>query len=248
MVRDADGFKLWYSGRERGKNIVGIFIDRDLMDLVIEGTRVSDRLMASKLDVGGFTLNVISAYAPQVGLDEEVKRHFWEYLDGLVYGIPHNEKLFIGGDFNSHIGATSGCYDGVHGDFAFGVRNGGGTSLLDSAKVFDLVIANSYFQKREEHLVTFQSSFAKTQIDLLLPQKCDRGLCMDCKVIPSENLMTQHRLLVMDLEIMKKRKKMAVYGQPRIRWGIWTYDKEQELGQKVLAMGAWRRSRDMSCM
>nr|XP_016468857.1 PREDICTED: craniofacial development protein 2-like [Nicotiana tabacum] len=165
--------------------------------------------MAIKLVVGGSTLNMISAYAPQVGLDEGIKKHFWEEVDGLVRGIPLTEKLFIGGDFNGHIGVTSGGYDNIHDGFGLGVRNGGGTSLLDCAKAFDLVIANSYFPKREEHLV-----------------------------IPSENLTTQHRLLVMDSEIMWKRKKRAVYGQPRIRWGALTSDKAQELGRKLLAMGA----------
>ncbi|XP_075087850.1 uncharacterized protein LOC142169828 [Nicotiana tabacum] len=92
--------------------------------------------MAIKLVVGGFALNVISAYAPHVGLDEENKR------------------------------ATSGSCDSVHGGFGFGVRNRGGTLLLDCAKAFDLVIANSCFLKREEHLVTFQSSLAKNQIDI----------------------------------------------------------------------------------
>ncbi|XP_070046697.1 uncharacterized protein [Nicotiana tomentosiformis] len=150
-ARDADGFKLWYSGHERGKNGVGILVDRELRELVVEVRR-----------------------APQVGLDEEIKRHFWESLDGLVRGIPHTEQLFIGGDFNSHIGATSGGYDGVHGGFGFGVRNEGGTSLLDCATTFDLVIVNSCFLKREEQLVTFQNSLAKAQIDYLLLRKCDR--------------------------------------------------------------------------
>ncbi|XP_075077137.1 uncharacterized protein LOC142163883 [Nicotiana tabacum] len=37
--------------------------------------------MAIKLVARGSTLNVISAYVPQVGLDKEVKRRFWEALD-----------------------------------------------------------------------------------------------------------------------------------------------------------------------
>nr|XP_009595828.1 uncharacterized protein LOC104092045 [Nicotiana tomentosiformis] len=37
--------------------------------------------MATKIVVGGIILNVISAYVPQTGLDEEVKRHFWKGLD-----------------------------------------------------------------------------------------------------------------------------------------------------------------------
>ena len=41
-----------------------------------------------KLLVGDLILNVISAYAPQIGLDESVKRQFWEELDALVSSVP----------------------------------------------------------------------------------------------------------------------------------------------------------------
>ncbi|XP_070054939.1 uncharacterized protein [Nicotiana tomentosiformis] len=183
-ARDTDGFKLWVSGRERDKNGVGILVDRDLTELVIEVRRVNDMLMAIKLVVGGSTLNMISA--------TRIKWVWARKLRGV------SGKNLTGGDFNGHIRATSGGYDGVHSGFGFGVRKGGGTSLLDYAKAFDLVIANSCLQKREKHLVTFRSLLSKTQIDYLLLQKCNRSLCMDYKVIPSENIMTQYRLLVMD--------------------------------------------------
>ncbi|XP_009594738.1 uncharacterized protein [Nicotiana tomentosiformis] len=222
-ARDVDKFKLWYSSCVGGKNMLGILVDDDLRELVAEVKRVSDRLIA---------------YAPQVVLNEEVKRHFWEDLYEVVHGIPHSLKLFIGEDFNDHIGAAYGGSDDVHGGFGFGVRNEGGTSLLDFVKAFDLVIANSSFPKKEEHFLTFQSSASRTQIDYLFLRKLDRGLCMNCKVIPSENLMTQHRLLVMDLEILRKQRKRVVYGLPRIKWGTLTRVSAQELGDKLLAMGA----------
>ncbi|XP_070039086.1 uncharacterized protein [Nicotiana tomentosiformis] len=118
--------------------------------------------MIIKLVVGECTLNVVSAYAPHVGLDGEVKQRFWEGLDEIVCQVPPIEKLFIGGDFNGHIGSTTDGYGKVHGGFGFGERNGGGTSLLDFAKAFGLVIVNSNFPKRERHLVTFQNAVAKT--------------------------------------------------------------------------------------
>ncbi|XP_070032477.1 uncharacterized protein [Nicotiana tomentosiformis] len=138
--------------------------------------------MDIKLVVGGLTLSIVSAYAPQVGLGEEVKRQHWEDLDEVVSGILHTDKIFIGGDFNVHIGETSRGYDDVHGG------------------------------------------------------KRDRGLCTNCKVIPSECLSTQHKILVMDLEIKrekkKKKKKRAVFGQPKIKWGALIEDKAQALGEK----------------
>uniref|UniRef100_A0A1S4CDL8 Craniofacial development protein 2-like n=1 Tax=Nicotiana tabacum TaxID=4097 RepID=A0A1S4CDL8_TOBAC len=104
----------------------------------------------------------------------------------MVRIIPHTEKLFIGGDFYGHIGASARGYDDVHGGFGFRDRNEGGNSLLDFARAFDLVIANLGFPKREKHLVTFGNSMGKTQIDYLLCRKYDKGLCTDYKVIPTD--------------------------------------------------------------
>jgi len=75
-ARDVDGFKLWYSGGSRDRNGVGILVDGDLREQVVEVRRINDRLMTIKLVIGGCTLNIISAYAPQVGLDEEAKISF----------------------------------------------------------------------------------------------------------------------------------------------------------------------------
>ncbi|XP_075091463.1 uncharacterized protein LOC142171675 [Nicotiana tabacum] len=139
-------------------------------------------------------------------------------------------------------------YDEVHGGFGFGARNKGGASLLEFAKAFDLVLANTSFQKREDHPVTFRSRGAKTHIDYLLLMRGDKGMCKDFKVIPSECLSTQHRLLVMYLEVKGVRKKRVVYRQPKIKWGALTKGKAQELGEKLLALGAWRSSGDASSM
>ncbi|XP_060216498.1 uncharacterized protein LOC132643985 [Lycium barbarum] len=110
--------------------------------------------MTIKLVIGGFILHIISAYAPQAGLGEEEKSRFWEDLDEIMGGIPSTEKLFIGGDFNGHIG-ISGGYDDVHEGCGFGDRNGGGVALLDFVKAFRLVVANSSFPKKEEKLVRY---------------------------------------------------------------------------------------------
>ena len=102
-------------------------------------------------------MNVISAYALQVGLDESAKRQFWEDLDGLVRAIPSSEKLFIGEDLNGHVGTTSACFEAVYRGFGYGSRNQEGKEVLDFAVAFDLMIANTFFRKRESHLVTFSS-------------------------------------------------------------------------------------------
>ncbi|XP_016576603.1 uncharacterized protein LOC107874286 [Capsicum annuum] len=164
-------------------------------------------------------MNVISAHAPQVGLDEKEKKEFWEVLDEVVRSISSTEKLLMRGDFNGHIGSLPRGLKGVHGGFGFGERNDGGSALLDFSRSFGLWITNSSFSKKEEHLITFRSLVDKTQIDILLLRKRDKALCKDCKVIPSKNLLTQHRLLVMDLVINKGKGKRSVEDRPRIKWG-----------------------------
>ncbi|PHT40617.1 Glyoxysomal fatty acid beta-oxidation multifunctional protein MFP-a [Capsicum baccatum] len=144
---------------------------------------------------------------------------FWEALKEVVRGVPTSEKIVIAEDFNGHIGALPGGFGDVHGGFGFGDRNEEGTTLLEFARSFGLVVVNSGFLKKVGHLITFRSAIARTQIDFLLLRKGDRVLCKDCKVIRSENLSTQHRLLVMDLSIKKNRKRRSKEGRPRIKWG-----------------------------
>ena len=68
-----------------------------------EVRRKGDRILLLKLILDREIFNVISVYAPQVGLDESNKRQFWENLDETVQGIPIREKLFISGDLNGHV-------------------------------------------------------------------------------------------------------------------------------------------------
>jgi exonuclease III len=69
-------FKLWYTGKERSRNGVGILIDKSLKNGVVAIRRQGDRIIMNKLIFGDLVLNVISAYAPQVGLSDDVKRRF----------------------------------------------------------------------------------------------------------------------------------------------------------------------------
>jgi hypothetical protein len=101
-------------------------------------------------------LNIISAYAPQVGLSESEKRKFWEDLDGLVRAVPTNEKLFIGGNLDGHVGSTNARYELAHEGFGYDSRNEG-EDILDFVVAYNLVIGNTFFRKRDSHLVTFNS-------------------------------------------------------------------------------------------
>ncbi|KAF7704748.1 hypothetical protein HF521_021820, partial [Silurus meridionalis] len=98
------GFKLFYHGVDGKRNGVGVILKEKYSKSVVEVKRVSDRVMNVKSEVKGMMINVISAYAPQVGCEMEEKERFWSELDEVVDGVPRNERLVIGADFNGHVG------------------------------------------------------------------------------------------------------------------------------------------------
>jgi hypothetical protein len=117
------GFKLSYTGNTSIKNGVCIVLDRSLKDGVVDIKRQGDMIILVKFLVGDLVFNVISAYVPQIGLNESVKMQFWEELDASVSSVPIYEKLFIGGNLNGHVGSIRVSFDGVHGGFGYGSRN-----------------------------------------------------------------------------------------------------------------------------
>jgi hypothetical protein len=56
-------FNLWYTGTPRNINGVGILIDKNLKNNVVDVGRQGDMIILVKLVVGDLVLNVISAYA-----------------------------------------------------------------------------------------------------------------------------------------------------------------------------------------
>jgi hypothetical protein len=92
-------------------------------------------------------LNVISAYAPQVGHNENTKREFWEGPGDLVRSVPSGEKLFIGGDLNGHVGTSNTSFEQVRGGFAYGIRNQEGEDVFNFALAYDIIVANTLFKR-----------------------------------------------------------------------------------------------------
>src|ERR1041384_3289779 len=200
------------------RNGVDIIVEPKLKDKVVEVKRKGDRIILLRLVLGDDTINVISAYAPQVGLNGATKDKFWEEMDEIMQGIPGDQQIFIGGDLNGHVGKDNNGYGKVHGGFGFGTRNEEGKSILDFVVAYDLVLANTCFKKRESHLITFKSGRTQSQIDFILTRRREKGKCKDCKVIPGEALTAQHRIVVLDLRTKSKWVKEKKAVEPRIRW------------------------------
>ncbi|XP_051212163.2 uncharacterized protein [Lolium perenne] len=242
------GFKLWYTGTTSNKNGVGILVNKSLRDGVVDVKRQGDRMILVKLVVGDLVLNVISAYAPQVGHNESTKREFWEGLEDLVRRVPIGEKLFIGGDLNGHVGTSNTGFERVHGGFGYGIRNQEGEDILSFALAYDMIVANTLFRKRESHLVTFSSGLHSIQIDFVLSRREDRRACIDCKVIPGESVVPQHKLMVAEFcfRIRVQRGKRAKVA--RTKWWKLKGEASQAFRERVIKEGPWEEGGDANMM
>ncbi|XP_076941504.1 uncharacterized protein LOC143611092 [Bidens hawaiensis] len=99
----------------------------------------------------------------------------------------------------------------------------------------DLSIINSFFRKRDSHLITFSSGH-NTQIDYLLTRQEDRRWWQDCKVIPRETEAAQHHLLVADITFRQKLVVGERKSIPRIQWGNLKGVKIKEFKDKTVSV------------
>ncbi|KAG5599066.1 hypothetical protein H5410_030436 [Solanum commersonii] len=98
--------------------------------------------------------------------------YFWEELNKVVRGIAHTKKLFLGEDFNGHIGTTSRAMMLYKAASSLGIE-----------------------MKEELYLWWLRLKWITYSLVRVI------DLCKDCKVIPRKNLTTQHKLVVMVLII-----------------------------------------------
>ncbi|KAK3537114.1 hypothetical protein QTP70_002125 [Hemibagrus guttatus] len=229
------GFKLFYYGVDSKRNGVGVVLKEEFVRNVLEVKRVSDRVMSLKLEIEGVMLNVVSGYAPQVGCELEEKERFWSELDEVMESIPTGERVVIGADFNGHVGEGNTGDEEVMGKFGVKERNLEGQMVVDFAKRMDMGVVNTYFQKREEHRVTYKSGGRSTQVDYILCRRGNLKEISDCKVVVGESVARQHRMVVCRMTLMvckTKRSKREI--EKKTKW--WKLKKEEcceEFRQKL---------------
>ena len=211
------GYNLYYHGEGGTKNGVGIVLCEELKDRVLAVEGPSDRVMRITLEIEGDVWNIISCYAPQTGCTEYEKDQFWETIDSEMQAVKRSERLVVEGDLNGHVGSDMIGYEEVHGGHGVGAPNEDGIKVLDFATAYRIRILNTSYQKRNNHLVTYSSGGRESQIDNIMLRKEHANECRNCKVLPSEAITTQHRILFADL-VVKKTGQQRAAGRRRIRW------------------------------
>ena len=240
-------YKLWYSGNSEGSSGVGILVKHCLAERVLEVERVNERLMKIRILLGKSIYSIYSAYAPQSGLPTQEKEAFWERFEEEVARVPSVEGVIIGGDLNGHIGANREGFTEIMGPYGYGNKNREGETILEFCKNQNLRILNSFFKKDKNKTVTYVSGGAETQLDLILLRPRTDIKPVDCRAIPGECCVTQHRPVRADFRVshMKRRK---VGGRRKLK--AWKLKDEQvrreftsKLEEKFREIGpSWRET------
>jgi hypothetical protein len=136
----------------------------------------------------------------------------------------------------------------VHGGFGYSSRNQEGEEILDFVVAYDLMIANTFVRKRESHLVTFSSGHHRSQIDFVLTRREDKRACLDCKVIPGECVVSQHKLVVADFSYrircrVDKQTKIA-----KTKWWKLRGGHSKAFNERLIAEGTWIEEEDANSM
>ena len=209
------GCKLFYNGADGGKK--EIVVREELAESLLEVKRISDRLMAMKLEVKGSILNIVSAYALQVNNNVEEKNDFWEDLDGLIESMSKEERIVLGADLSGPVDKGNIGDEKIMGRYGAGIRNKEGSMVVDFGKRMDLAIVNTYFKKKDEHRVTYKSGGKSTQVDYVMCRRRNVKEMCDCKVIVNKCVAKQLRMVICKMALMVKKKK-AEKVKPKIRW------------------------------
>ena len=143
--------------------------------------------------------------------------------------IPSEKWVLIRcGDLNCRIGKLAKGYEGVHGGNGYGLRNKEVEHILEFAVAHNLVVGNSYFTKKDNHLITYQSGSVNSLTDYILVRRSDFKLVRDIKVIPGKQVVTQRQMLVSDIEWKFTKQNKKSFAPKLCAWKL----KDQDVVHK----------------
>ena len=212
-----NGYKMYYAGEDGKKNGVGIILSPKMKCNVLEVTRESDRVIWMRLNVDGRAVNVISAYAPQVGCNSQEKADFWEQMEEVMQKIAENDVVWIGADFNGKVGEGNIGATEVMGKHGVGRRNEEGQMIVEFALANNMAIVNTYFEKRLSRKITYTSGDRNTQIDYILFRRGDMKMTQNCYVLPGEAVAKQHKVVVCK-GVLETNGKMTSVKIRKTKW------------------------------
>ena len=189
-----------WSGRDtHADHGVGFIVDEQHSQAIVEIRPINLRLIHMKIHAKNTIENYIQCYAPLNTDEEDVKDEFLENLHDTLADIPSTEQIYLMGDFNGKVGNEIRMYTDYLGPHRRGTRNDNGERLLEICASHHLGISNTFFQHQDTHTYTWNKwgdQTVRSHIDYIITRRNEIRNIMDTRVIPSENVSTDHWMVV----------------------------------------------------
>lgn len=204
---------------ERRDHGVGFAVKNGLLGMIEPGSNGSERILTLRLNTTEGPITLVSVYAPTLTSAPDKKDEFYENLASILRNIPSKEQVVLLGDFNARVGADHDSWPSCLGQFGVGKMNENGQRLLELCTYHDLCIANSYFQTKPQHKVSWRHPRSKHwhQLDLILVRRSAIRDVLHTRSYHSADCDTDHSLVCCKIRLQPKRfHRTKTQGKPRI--------------------------------
>jgi endonuclease/exonuclease/phosphatase family metal-dependent hydrolase len=135
--------------------------------------------------------------------EEEIVK-FYNLLDDTLINYKAN-RTYIMGDFNSKVGSKEFEDEEPMGPYGYGARNKRGDRLIQCVQGQRLKVINTFYKKNLNSRWTWLPLNGKTkiEIDFILANKLE-GM-KDIQIINGVKFNTDHRMVRLNLQVMKRR-------------------------------------------
>ena len=160
---------------------VALILTGRLWGRVVEYKSVSSRLVWVKLKFGRENLIIISVYGPGMEKSENERDRFWDCLNDCLRNF-EGERVVVLGDMNAKVGDRE--IDGITGKFGVPGVNENGEKLVEMCAERDLIVGNTWFQKKMIHKYTWvrDNGEERSLIDYVLVDKQMKKRLLDVTV------------------------------------------------------------------
>lgn len=226
LKEEKGGYTFFWKGKPANEpriHGVGFAIKNCLINHLHElPVGINERLMTIRLMLASSQMaTVISAYAPTLDAQDEVKEAFYADLDKILFEVPKEDKLILLGDFNARVGRNHHLWRGTLGREGVGNTNSNGILLLTKCSEHNLVITNTLFHQKTKFKTSWMHPRSKLWhlIDYVIVRSKDRRDVLNTRAMTNaDDCWTDHRLIrsIMSIRLMRKRRMQKRQSRPKL--------------------------------
>ncbi len=196
------GYTFFWKGVPEGSRRnhgVGFAVKSKLLQRIPESPiGINERLMTWRIPLAKKRFaTLISAYAPTLDAEHNIKDDFYRALDAILQKTPATDRLILMGDFNARVGTEHLVWCKVIGQHGVGKMNHNGLRLLSLCAEHQLVITNTIFQMKNRFKTTWQHPRSKHWhlLDFVIVRQKDRQDVLTTRVMRGAECWTDHLMV-----------------------------------------------------